>query len=289
MSSEVESFMRIAIEEARLSLREGNHGFGAVIVRDGRLISQAHDVDETERDATAHAEMTAIRRASALVGKDLSGCRLYSTHEPCPMCATAIVWSKISSLGYGFGIADALDQGRTRIDLGCRELFDRAQAIIEVEKGILYRECAPLYNKKVRAEIKKLRGATDLELQSHNRRSSEKRTMWIQHELQTVKLEDAELLRTAYELLLKKLDISEDEAPIAKLNKHELVFHSRNGCPTLEACKILGLDTRRVCKLYNEGATREMMKAIDPRLSFNRNYGHLRPYSNHCEEMITLE
>jgi hypothetical protein len=62
----------------------------------------------------------------------------------------------------------------------------------------------------------------------------------------------------------------------------------RTGCPTLEACRILDLDTRRVCRLYNEGATGELLRQVDPRLVFRRNYEKLRPYAAFCEEIIEL-
>ena len=62
-----------------------------------------------------------------------------------------------------------------------------------------------------------------------------------------------------------------------------------NFCPTLEACKILNLDTRKICKLYNENATDVLIKQIDKNLIFVRNYKKLRPYSEYCEEMIIDE
>jgi tRNA(Arg) A34 adenosine deaminase TadA len=65
--------MQLAIDEACLSHREGNHGFGAVIVHGENVIAQTHDTEELDQDPTAHAELKAIRVASAKVGKDLSG------------------------------------------------------------------------------------------------------------------------------------------------------------------------------------------------------------------------
>jgi len=61
----LENFMTIAIEEAKTSLKEGNSGFGAVIMKNNRLVSKAHDTDKTSHDPTAHAEITAIRLAAA--------------------------------------------------------------------------------------------------------------------------------------------------------------------------------------------------------------------------------
>jgi len=97
----LETFMVVAIEEAKISLQEGNCGFGAVIAQNGELIAKAHDTEKTGGDSTAHAEMIAIRCASAKLGRNLSGCILITTHEPCPMCATAIIWSGITEIAYG--------------------------------------------------------------------------------------------------------------------------------------------------------------------------------------------
>ena len=68
----------------------------------------------------------------------------------------------------------------------------------------------------------------------------------------------------------------------------KIVFHSQNFCPTLEACKILDLDTRVICKEVNEGPTNALVKQISERLEFRRNYEQLRPYCDYCEEMIVL-
>lgn len=67
------------------------------------------------------------------------------------------------------------------------------------------------------------------------------------------------------------------------------MFHSQNFCPTLEACKILGLDTRMVCKTVNEGPTDALVKQFYEKLEFGRNYDKLRPYSDYCEEMVFLK
>ena len=86
-----EEYMGSAYSEACVSLREGNHGFGAVIVDgDGTVVAKSHDTEKTVGDSTFHAEITAIRKASKILGRDLGDLAIYSTHEPCPMCATAI-------------------------------------------------------------------------------------------------------------------------------------------------------------------------------------------------------
>ena len=119
----LEQYMKVAIGEAEQSLREGNYGFGAVIIKNNATIAQAHDTEATDRDPTAHAEINAIRIASSRVGRDLSGCMLLSTHEPCPMCAGAIIWARIAHIVYGTSIADAVNQGQNRIELSAEELF----------------------------------------------------------------------------------------------------------------------------------------------------------------------
>jgi tRNA(Arg) A34 adenosine deaminase TadA len=112
-------FIDIAIEEAKKSLQEGNSGFGAVIIRDNLLISRAHDTDKISKDPTAHAEINAIRQASKQVNGDFSDCMIVSTHEPCPMCSAAIVWTGIKQVAFGYSIHDSLNQGRKRINLTC--------------------------------------------------------------------------------------------------------------------------------------------------------------------------
>lgn len=278
--------MRAAIDEACISLKEGNHGFGAVVARDGIIIARSYDTDESEKDPTAHAELKAIRQASSQIGKDLSSCLLVSTHEPCPMCAGAIVWSKLPFVAYGYGISEAMRQGRSRINMECTEIFRRAQAHIQVESGLLQAECTILYDRDVRDEVKKLRGASNDQLFAFNNASMKKRLDWFREEKLDSKVKGTDPLDRAYRLLLIKLGIQEDQAPISRKNEKEIVFHSMNRCPTLEACKLLGLDTRKVCQLYNEGSTCELIKQMDSRIEFTRNYEKLRPYCEYCEEII---
>lgn len=160
-STPFDNAMKIAIEEAQISLRDGNHGFGAVVARDNRIISRAHDSEETQLDPTAHAEMGAIREACVLLGKDLSSCAIVSTHEPCPMCAAAIVWARIRTVVYGYSIQYSVAQGRQRIEMRSAEIFERANARVVIQQGVLEKECSVLYNYDVRRELKRLRGAAD--------------------------------------------------------------------------------------------------------------------------------
>lgn len=283
----LESFMRLAIKEACISLREGNHGFGAVIIKDGEVISKAHDEEETEGDPTSHAELNAIRLASQKLGKHLTGCQIVSTHEPCPMCASAIVWSGIQEAAFGYSIEKSLVQGRNRIAITCTEVFERAGANISIQSGVLESECALLYQQNVRSVVKRLRNATESRLLEFNQDSIKRRLAWFDENKGSFDFLDGDKLEAAWHLLLKRFGIGEEEAPVALREKDRIVFHSQNFCPTLEACKILGLDTRFICKLYNEKSTDALVKQVDPHLSFSRNYQKLRPYADYCEEMIS--
>ena len=95
-------FMREALAEARLAAGAGEMPVGCVIVRDGAIIARAHNECEARGDATAHAELLAIQRASAANGDwRLNDCTLYATLEPCPMCAGAVVQARVGRLVYG--------------------------------------------------------------------------------------------------------------------------------------------------------------------------------------------
>lgn len=285
---ELEQYMRIAINEAETSLREGNNGFGSVIVKDGRLIASSHDKEDSEGDPTSHAELNVIKAASHKLGKKLSGCMLISTHEPCPMCASAIAWSGIGDIAYGYSIQEALTQGRKRMDLSCAEVFKRVNADIKICEGILKDECSILYRNDVRKEIDHLRCSDEQTLLQLNEDSICRRIKWFQENKIRFDFISQDLLDSGYRLLLERFRISTDEAPVVHKTDQTIVFHSMNFCPTLEACRILGLDTRHVCKKLNENSTDTLLKQIDSRLSFSRNYSKLRPYTEFCEESISL-
>ena len=95
-------WMRAALEEARRALDEGELPVGCVIVKDDRIVAAAHNLREQSVDPTDHAEIVAIRRAARETGDwRLTGCTLYVTLEPCPMCAGAISQARLSRLVYG--------------------------------------------------------------------------------------------------------------------------------------------------------------------------------------------
>ena len=104
--------MREAIKLSAESVQSGGGPFGAVIVRDGEIIARGENRVTVCNDPTAHAEVSAIREAAARMGTyDLSGCEIYSSCEPCPMCLGAIYWARLDKLYYAGTRADAANVG----------------------------------------------------------------------------------------------------------------------------------------------------------------------------------
>jgi len=146
-------WMREAIEEAKKAEALKEVPIGAVIVKDGRIVARGHNMRESANDPTAHAEMIAIRQASAALGAwRLTGCTLYVTLEPCPMCAGAIVQSRIPLVVYGAADPKA----------GCAGTLynllqdDRFNHRAEIVSGVLQDECAELLT----TFFRRLRGRT---------------------------------------------------------------------------------------------------------------------------------
>ena len=95
-------WMRLALKEAERAFEEGEVPVGAVVVRDGVIVGRGRNAVERLNDPTAHAEILAVSAACETLGtKFLDGCTLYVTLEPCPMCAGALVWARLSRLVFG--------------------------------------------------------------------------------------------------------------------------------------------------------------------------------------------
>jgi tRNA(Arg) A34 adenosine deaminase TadA len=96
------SFMRQAIALSLRSVREGTGGpFGCVIVKDGEIVGRGQNQVAAHHDPTAHAEVEALRDAGQRLGtENLSGCTVYASCEPCPMCHAALLWAKVSAVYY---------------------------------------------------------------------------------------------------------------------------------------------------------------------------------------------
>ena len=126
-----------AIEESKVNL-ENNYKkggpFGTVIIKDGEIISSAHNTVVESKDPTAHAEVNAIREAcEKLNTHDLSGCTLYTSAEPCPMCLSAIIWSNIKIVYYANTKKDA-DEIGFRDDMIYEYLKGNNKQLIEVRQ-----------------------------------------------------------------------------------------------------------------------------------------------------------
>jgi guanine deaminase len=106
-------FMERAIALAIENVRLGRGGpFGAVIVKDGKIVAEGYNLVTSTCDPTAHAEVTAIRRAATTLGEfHLGGCEIYTSCEPCPMCLGAIYWAHLDRIYFGCTHKDAADVG----------------------------------------------------------------------------------------------------------------------------------------------------------------------------------
>lgn len=152
-------FMRLALEEAQKAAKLGEIPIGAVLVQDNEIIARAHNMRETWQDATAHAEVIVIQEACKKLKRwRLSGCALYVTVEPCPMCSGAIVNGRVDRVVYG---CPDIKAG------GAESIFNiitnpNLNHVANVTSGVCEEECAQVmknFFKKRRAEnrIKKLK------------------------------------------------------------------------------------------------------------------------------------
>lgn len=134
--------MRIALEEAK----QGDAPFGAVLVKDSQIIAKAYNTVRTDSDPSAHAEVNAIRRLTAAISHpSLEGYTLYTTGEPCPMCAAACVWAGVSEIVFGVSIADLMAAGVSQIEISCQEIIAKGFRKIKVTGGVLSDECLQLF------------------------------------------------------------------------------------------------------------------------------------------------
>jgi tRNA(adenine34) deaminase len=132
-------FMRLALKEASLAFQMGEVPVGALLVKDGAVVSSSHNLRETLKDPSAHAEILALRDATKISDSwRLSGSTLYVTKEPCIMCAGSLVNARIARLVYG-----CRDEKAGGVDSLYRILNDeRLNHQIEVVSGVLEDECA---------------------------------------------------------------------------------------------------------------------------------------------------
>ena len=138
--------MRLAIAKARRGILRGQTPFGACIVKNNTVISCEHNLVWKTTDITAHAEINAIRSACRkLKSIDLSGCVIYSTCEPCPMCFSACHWAKISKIVYGADIRYAKIAGFNELTVSNARMKSFGKSPVQVVSGFLRDENAKLF------------------------------------------------------------------------------------------------------------------------------------------------
>ncbi len=139
--------MRFAIEKAAQGARKGQAPFGSCIVKGNKVIACSHNLVWKNTDITAHAEITAIRQACKRLKRvDLSGCVIYSTCEPCPMCFAACHWARISRIVFGCAIKDAKRYGFNELPVSNLDLRKLAKNRIRITPAVLVRENIKLFD-----------------------------------------------------------------------------------------------------------------------------------------------
>ena len=139
--------MDLAIKEAEKTMQKDIGGpFGAAIVKDGEVICVSSNTVLKDHDATAHAEINAIRKAGEILKThDLTGCTIYATGYPCPMCLSAIIWANIKEVYYGTDLEDALKIG-FRDDYIYDFIKNNNEKVLDI-KNISKKECQELFKK----------------------------------------------------------------------------------------------------------------------------------------------
>jgi len=146
-----ERFIREAIKEAGKAEKLGEVPVGAVITLNKKIIARGYNRNITSNDPTAHAEIVALRKAAGKLGNyRLNGCKLYVTIEPCPMCAGALVWARVSEIIFGAYDPKAGACGSVLNVVNNRKLNHK----IKTTGGVLEKECRTLIQKFFRNKRK---------------------------------------------------------------------------------------------------------------------------------------
>jgi tRNA(Arg) A34 adenosine deaminase TadA len=150
--SDDEKFLLAAIERAARSRASGNHPFGALLVIDGERVLDAGNTVVTDRDATGHAETNLVRLATRTYDREeLAAATLYTSTEPCAMCAGAVYWSGIGRVVYALGEDELLaltgaNAENPTMALPCREVFAAGQRPVEVVGPSLYERASAVHD-----------------------------------------------------------------------------------------------------------------------------------------------
>ena len=142
-----EHWMEIALKEAR----KADYPYGAVLVKDNQIIVKGHNTTTKDNDISAHAEINVLRNFTMGMKNYsldiLRGYTLYTTCEPCPMCAAACVWSGVSEIVYGASIKELIDMDIKQIDISCETVIKQGFQNIKVTPGILAHKCLELFKR----------------------------------------------------------------------------------------------------------------------------------------------
>lgn len=149
-------FMELAIAEAKRGRRAGDYGIGAVLVKGNTVIARASSRSKRDESSLAHAETLVLLRGNKILkNRHLTGCVLYTTHEPCPMCSGAIVFARLKGVVYGARQGD-MKRFRERhanrrflwrtIDIPCRYIFRKSTEPIEVVSDFIRSDCIALFH-----------------------------------------------------------------------------------------------------------------------------------------------
>lgn len=139
-------FMQHAIKQAYRGIAQGQDPFGACLVHNAHVLASAHNQVLASQDVTAHAELCALRAAcQQLHTSDLSGCVLYTTCEPCPMCFSACHFAKVATIVFACRIDDALQAGLPQLVISSQTLQHLGHSTVQLVGEVLRTEAIALF------------------------------------------------------------------------------------------------------------------------------------------------
>lgn len=148
-------FMELAIKEAKSSRQHGDYAVGAILVKGNKIIARGSNRSKRDESPIAHAETLAVLKGCKIFKqRHLKDCVLYCTHEPCPMCSSVIVWSRLKAVIYGTTYGDMKnyrkniknnDLWRT-INISCQYIFNKSTSKVEVVSNFMRKECLKLFH-----------------------------------------------------------------------------------------------------------------------------------------------
>jgi len=137
--------MKKAIDLAKDKYQEGGYAVAAIIVKDNEIISQAFTTVRRDNDPTCHAEINVIKLAvKKLKSKKLENCYLYTTFEPCPMCASAAIWAKMKGIIFGARMTYATEKCPQRVKIRCSTVIKTGTPKLELYPNFMRQECKKL-------------------------------------------------------------------------------------------------------------------------------------------------